>query len=261
MSTYAFVIPHYASNLKHQKLLERCVESIRKTHSPTTPIYIIDSHSPLPIRSLDIIIDSHIWIHKNPYPNAGEIGALYWFARNAVAEVGILLHDSMCCVDSLEPYVQKMQRECVNIQFLWHFSSAFHYHHTHILQCFQHMDPTPLTVQKRMAKLSTGGVDWHGCFGSSLIVSQPRLKWYAETLHVFKPLPFMNEKCYREAYERILGILFFSHEQQLMSVCGNIYNHVFKPDEKVQDMSFEELRSTVANRGYQGPVVKIWVGR
>lgn len=266
MPMFSFVISHYAATPKHNDILAGCIESIRKTHSSDTPIHIIDSKSPCKIVLMNILQDPYVFFHKNPFPSAGEVGALYWYATHPVSKYAAVIHDSMRCFQDMSKFVTKMQKSQMSVSFLWFFLGAHQYHIKHIEKCFRTMSNDEELLASRMALLRKGtrNIDWVGCFGNSILVSQERLAWYSNTLHIFTPLPIMNEKPYREAYERILGIIFAQNEKNLMIINGNIFRQPYAADIEahLEDLTYEELKNKIEKEhDHIQPMFKFWVGR
>lgn len=267
---YSFVIPHFAQTPKHVAILESCIYFIRRTQpSHDVPIYIIrNTNSTQAITSLDILTDPYIQIHDNPYPDAGEIGALYWVYSNKdkiVTDHVILFHDSMRCIRDMSSLVNTMRRERIDVSFLWFFTRGFAYYYNELKQCFDMMDPTKTIQRLQKFVCTSAGWEWVGCFGSSIIISVERLTFYADHVNLFAPIAIVKSKPYREAYERILGLIFHEHESRFIVANGDIFEQPFMADTEsgLENLSFEDL--IVKLNDYicttKPYAIKIFVGR
>jgi hypothetical protein len=264
---FSIVIPHFAQSRKHIEILNVCVYFIRKTQPVNTPIHIVrNPNSRHDITSLDILTDPDIKIHVNPYPDAGEIGTLYWMSDNKGAiqtEYAILLHDSMRCIKSLENHIVHMKSNGVHVSHLWSFHKGFSYHLNEIRQCFDLIDANKANERTmQMMKFPKG---WAGCFGCSMIISIERLCFYAKHAHLFAPIEIMKVKPYREAYERILGLMFNEFEPRILDVNGDIFTQPFMgvTNTGMEYVSYEELMKRFNGyiRDKDPSIIKIFVGR
>lgn len=249
---FSFVVSHYATTDAHNDMLRLCIESIRNTHDIETPIHVIDSLSPIAYTDND----PFVYIHTNPFPEAGEVGALYWFSQNNVSRHAAVIHDSMRILHDISKYGTFVHHPIP----MWHFEYAFQYHETQIIECIELIDPSdPIRSQRIDQFKNKAGITWTGCFGSSMLISHDRLNWYANTLDIFRPISIVRDKAYRQAYERILGLLLHENEDMPLrtSLCGHITQH----SDQIETLSFVTLYNTLKACHYDYPAIKMWVGR
>lgn len=259
------MVSHYATDVKHQVALEHCLLSIREKYGSNVKIYIVDDHSPLQPTSLQVIAsDPCIQIHKNPHPQSGEFGAMYWYWTSktfAPEPYAFIIHDSMMCRETL-PVIQLIGDESKPEQaawMLWHFDSAFGYHLTEVFELFSKMSKSEEELRNYYVIYSKYNRDWVGCFGMASFVARQNLQTLQDTFSLFTPISHVCTRSYRQAMERVYGLTFCQMFGK-KTLCGSIFKHPAVDSPEWATISYEKKKSFRQDQ-YCAPFLKTWFGR
>lgn len=260
----AFVIAHCATEPKHCVALEHCIRSLVECYfcddDASYEIHILDDQSTLPLANRIIAIQKlypHVpfYVHSNPLPGSGEVGALKWYYDNTISDVAVFMHDSMMALTPID-----LTTPSEHVRMLWYFDR---YH-------FMHFDATSYLLKNLkctnafhlMQMFTTQqNVTWNGCFGMGCVTNRAALHTLQQTYGLMDLIPHVRTREQRQGFERIFGLLIcMQHEKAWThSLCGNIFDHPNVWSNEWANMSYENKKAWAPV--YKAPFLKTWFGR
>lgn len=246
-NSLCFFVTRCIRNETHSKYWRECVLCIRRFYS--NPIFIIDDDSSFP--NIDIENDEkefeNVKIIRSEFKGAGEILPYYYAWKIRPAQNIVILHDSMFLQDKIPIINLKMQ-------FFWHFDEYL-YNGYNLLELIKLL---PIHFQDKIKNVYNNPKLWTGCFGVAGIATMDFIDLLFEKYELQKILSFVQSRDKRETLERLIAIIAYIEEPNLIqnpSIFGNIKNHVL-----AWGLNYDLYKK--GSKQFQFlKLIKIWSGR
>lgn len=232
--TFGFIILRHVNNEITNEYWMHSYDCIRKFY-PTNNIIIIDDNSDyLFITNKKMC---NVTIINNEFPKRGELMPYYYYLKNKLFDVAIIIHDSMFINKHINFF-----DDFTNYKFLWDFEHNWD----------QIEDETIMIEQFKNDELMKFYRDknlWKGCFGGTMIISHDFLCQINEKYDLSKLINYVNTRYNRCSFERVIACLM-QIEYPRSVLFGNIHNYckwgiTFKNKNKHKNL----------------PIIKVWTGR
>jgi FkbM family methyltransferase len=231
--TIGFIILRHVNNIESNEYWQLSYDSIRQFY-PENLIMIIDDNS-----NYNYITEKELYktqIIKSEYPQRGEILPYYYYLKNKLFDIAVIIHDSVFINKYIDFNVDKYK-------ILWDFE-----HHwdqisdeTRIMKLFN--DKVLLSFYENKSL-------WKGCFGGMIVITHDFLSFVNNKYNLTNILlDVILNKYNRCSLERILGCIL-NKEQNIDTFFGNIHNYC----------KFGILFSEKEQYNHL-PIIKTWSGR
>ena len=239
--TFGFIILRHVNNSITNTYWIRCYNHIRKYY-PDNTILIIDDNSDQAIvkESAKELYKTHII--NSEYPQRGELLPYYYYLKNKLFDIAIIIHDSVFInkqIDINDILVVDKYR------FIWDFEH--HWDQTddelRIISVFDDEELTAFYNNKQL---------WKGCFGSMSIITHDYLNHINSKYDISKLLDIILNRYNRCSFERVIACMLQSQSPSTPppSLYGDI--HIYAPHQvKITDLA--KYRHI--------PIIKVWTGR
>lgn len=258
-----FIILRNVNNAKTNEYWVLCYNCIRKYY-PENHILIIDDDSNKEyLENKDLYKTTVI---NTEYPRRGELLPYYYYLRNRLFDVAVIIHDSVFINKYIDFSIDKYK-------FIWTFQHDWDQveDETDMINVFNDKDLLDFYHNKKL---------WEGCFGAMSIISYE----YLETVHKKYNIDLLLDKVVtrynRCSFERVIGVLL-QFELHLCTFKTPLSGVVMN-GEGVADCAFE-MRNGVKQQPLLGniheyciwksirfnnkdkynhlPIIKVWTGR
>ena len=245
-----FIITRCVRKEEHNRLFKECYKCIRNHYD--NPIYIIDDNSDQKV--LEDYPMSGVEIIQSEFPGAGEILPYYYMYHRKLGKKAIILQDSMFIQRKLEISDVK------DYKFLWYFNS-----HNSIWEVAEKLRAVIMSIETWSQTLYEGIYDtmmeyeWHGCFGSCMIITLDFLHELQEKTRIFDLLGEIKARSDRCMLERLLGIYthyIINKDGKDISLLGNISRHCY-----AWGLTYDKYVSDYAVLMKEHAIIKVWNGR
>ena len=201
---------------------------------PENLIIIIDDNS-----NHDYITEKELYkthIIKSEYPQRGELLPYYYYLKNNLFDIAVIIHDSVFINKYIDFNINKYK-------FMWNFEHRWDQieYETQIIKLFNDTDLLSFYENKLL---------WKGCFGGMTVITYDFLSFINKKYDLINIL--LNEitnRLHRYSFERILGCIL-NKEQNIETFFGKIYDYC----------KWGILFSEKEQYNYL-PIIKIWSGR
>lgn len=228
-----FIILRHVNNPKTNEYWVLCYNCIRKYY-PENHILIIDDDS-----NKEYLENKDLYkttIINTEYPKRGELLPYYYYLRNRLFDVAVIIHDSVFINKYIDFSIDKYK-------FIW----TFHHNwdqiedETNMINVFNDKDLLDFYHNKKL---------WEGCFGAMTVISYE----YLEIVHKKYNLDLLLDKVVtrynRCSFERVIGVLLqFGLKQQ--PLLGNIHEYCI----------WKSIRFNNKDKYNHLPIIKVWTGR
>jgi hypothetical protein len=231
--TFGFIILRHVNNPKTNEYWVLCYNCIRKYY-PENHILIIDDDSNKEYLENKVLYKTTVI--NTEYPKRGELLPYYYYLRNKLFDVAVIIHDSVFINKYIDFSIDKYK-------FIWTFQHDWDQieDETDMINVFNDKDLLDFYHNKKL---------WEGCFGAMTIISYE----YLETVHKKYNIDLLLDKVVtrynRCSFERIIGVLlqFELKEEPLL---GNIHQYCI----------WKSIRFNNKDKYNDLPIIKVWTGR
>jgi hypothetical protein len=230
--TIGFIILRHVSSSYNNYYWKYCYECIRKFH-PENHILIIDDNS-----NKEFLTEINLYkttIINSEYPKRGELLPYYYYLRNKLFDIAVILHDSV--------FINKYIDFSVDTyKILWNFE---HYwdqidDEKKMINQFNDTTLSEFYNNKRL---------WKGCFGGMSIITHEYLISINNKYPIEKLLDYVLTRYNRCSFERVIAVLL-QVNGVTPSLLGNIHAYCNF------GMTLEDI-----DKYRHLPLIKIWSGR
>jgi hypothetical protein len=238
--TIGFIMLRHVNDALTNQYWIHCYTCIRKFYTENEIIIIDDNSnttfiSPIPLYKTTII--------QSEYPQRGELLPYYYFLRNKLFDIAVIIHDSV--------FIQKYMDFNVNTyKLMWDFKHDWDKieEETPIISAFRDDKLTAFHKNKHL---------WKGCFGGMSIVSYDYLASVNAVYNFDILLPLIKTRPDRCTFERIIAVLLQINSQQ-PSFLGNIHAYCNSAGIHWGGITFKDKDRP----NYKHlPLLKVWTGR
>ena len=228
-----FIVLRHVNNELTNKYWIYSYECIRKYY-PENEILIIDDDSDYNfITSINLYKTTVI---KSEYPKRGELLPYYYYLKNKLFDIAVIIHDSVFINKYIDFNVEKYK-------FIWEFGSDVAKQPKDEEVMLKIFDNSELLEFYRNKSL------WNGCFGGMSIVKYEFLECVNSKYNISKLIPFVKSRYNRCSFERVIACLF-QKESKGESLLGNIFDYCDWDINFNDKDNFNHL-----------PLLKVWTGR
>jgi hypothetical protein len=232
MKTIGFIMLRHVNNELTNKYWIHCYDCIRKYY-PENIILIIDDDSNYEFITIKQLYKTNII--KNIYPKRGELMPYYYYLRNKLFDIAVIIHDSV--------FINKYIDFSVDTyKFIWDFEHNWDQieDETVMINLFNDENLLNFYNNKNL---------WKGCFGAMTIISFEHLKYINEKYDISKLINYVLTRYNRSSFERVLACLL-QINTKTESLLGDIH-------------SYCEVGLTFDNKDCCNalPLIKVWTGR
>lgn len=232
MTELGFIILRHVNNELTNKYWINSVKSIRQ-HYPENKILIIDDNS-----DYNFITDEKLYkttIINSEYPKRGELLPYYYYLRNKLFDVAVIIHDSVFINTYIDINVDKYK-------ILWDFE---HYwdqieDETRMIDIFNDLELKKFYENKNL---------WNGCFGGMSIITYDYLTYINNKYDISKLLECVLNRYNRCSFERVISCLL-QKEETKEALLGNIHKYCDWGISFNEKDNYKHL-----------PLTKCWTGR
>jgi hypothetical protein len=228
-----FIMLRHVNSEKTNMYWIKSYESIRRFY-PENKIMIVDDNSnyeyvsDIPLHNTTIV--------NSEYKGRGELLPYYYYLRNRLFDVAVIIHDSVfinspICLD-VDTY-----------KYIWDFNHTWDQvrDETEMIQAFNDPQLMSFYENKRM---------WNGCFGGMSIVTYEYLFMVNRKYNLDKLLSKVVSRYNRCSFERVIACLLAIQSPGEPPLLGNIHTYC------KYLMPFEQ-----AIKCMNLPIIKCWTGR
>jgi len=233
MSSLGFIILRHVTNRRTGNYWKYSYNCIRKFY-PFNNIVIIDDNSNY--EYINVEDESRLvntFILKSSFPGRGELLPYYYFLRNKLFDVAVILHDSA--------FINRfIDFKCDTYKLLWKFDHTWNVpeNELRLLSVFNNKDIIDFYHSKDL---------WNGCFGVMTVVNFKFLEMINSKYDLSKLLNLVKTRDDRMALERVIACIF-QKESPMECMFGNIKDYCQWGGTDVE--TYSHL-----------PIIKVWTGR
>jgi len=197
---------------------------------------------------------SGVEIIQSEFPGAGEILPYYYMYHRKLGKKAIILQDSMFIQRKLDISDVK------DYKFLWQFGSKIC-----LLNVAEKLQAFIMSTERRSQTIYGEIYDtlmeykWHGCFGTSMIISLDFLNELQEKTGILDLLGEIKRREDRYILERLVGIYthcIINKDVKDVSLLGSIFHQSYK-----FGLTYDEYLSDYAVLTKEHAIIKVWNGR
>jgi hypothetical protein len=229
-----FIILRYVTNEKINLYWIKCYDSIRKYY-PHNPILIIDDNS-----DYKYITSKNLYnttVIKSEYPRRGELLPYYYYLKNKLFDIAVIIHDSVFINKYIDFSVD-------NFKIIWDFSHNWD-------QPDDELKMIKLFNDQQLINFYNNKTLWRGCFGGMSIIKHSYLSHINDKYNISLLLDVVLNRYNRMSFERIIAVLLQINSKSKNTILlGDITKYCkwgldFKNKEKNNNL----------------PIIKVWTGR
>jgi hypothetical protein len=253
-----FIITRHVTSEKTNQLWQENVRCIRRWY-PKDPILIIDDHSNPDFLSTAPLQENIITVSSDLSPGCGEMLAYYYFYKMKLADIAIILHDSLWIQQAIPSLDDIRKDPFFKIRYLIHFEIGHHDLHQETVLLSTLQNPSRIIHHYHKLPLTK-----YGCQGMQSIISHSFLTEMQEKHCVFNVLPHIISRYHRMSMERVFAaICNYMCPEFFDSNCVSVYGDFFR--EYVDKYEYTEYDIFLQNREKmveeKRPFIKIFSGR
>lgn len=229
-----FIILRYVTNQKTNLYWIECYNCIRKYY-PQNPILIIDDNSESEyITSKDLY---NTTIINSEYPRRGELLPYYYYLKNKLFDIAVIIHDSV--------FINKYIDFNVNTyKMIWDF-----YHRND--QPEDEIRMIKLFNDQELIDFYNDKTLWRGCFGGMSIIRHTYLESINSKYNMDCLLDVILNRYNRMSFERVIAVLLQKNSNSKdIVLLGDIGTYC------KWGLTFEKK-----NINNHLPIIKVWTGR
>jgi hypothetical protein len=232
MSSIGFIILRHVNNKLTNQYWIHCYDSIRKYY-PENWILIIDDNSNYQHITNHAVHNTTIIQSK--YPGRGELLPYYYYLKNKLFDIAVILHDSVFVNAYIDFRIDKYA-------IIWEFEHKWDQipDETRLIQVFD--DAELLTFYKNKTL-------WKGCFGGMVIIRHDFLQEINNKYEISKLLDNVLTRHNRRSFERVIACLLQTTYPKT-TLYGTIQSYMKWGLQFHQKETFAHL-----------PLIKVWTGR
>ena len=190
MGTLGFIVLRHVNSPQTNSYWIRCYNSIRQFY-PDAEILIIDDNS-----NSTFITNEELYkttVINSEFPKRGELLPYYYYLKNKLFEVAVIIHDSVFIQQKIDLDVDKYK-------LLWTFDNTCEQleDQTKMMQLFNDPELTEFFNNKE---------SWRGCFGGMSIITHDYLTHINNKYDLSKLLDCITSRYNRCTFERVLACL------------------------------------------------------
>ena len=240
-SNIGFIILRHVNSESNNNYWIHCYNCIRKFY-PENNILIIDDNSNYEYIKNEILYKTIII--QSEFPQRGEILPYYYYLNYKIADIAIILHDSVFINEYIDFNIDFDIKFIDNYKykFIWYFHHGSDQINDELSMIKLFNDPELLDFynNKRL---------WKGCFGAMTIISHDYLTFINEKYDISRLLDKILNRYNRCSFERVFACLL-QKNHKMDSLFGNIHWYckwgiTFDQKDKYNDL----------------PLIKVWSGR
>jgi len=229
-----FIILRYVINEKTNLYWQYCYDCIRKFY-PKNPILIIDDNSDYKyITSKDLYNTTVI---KSEYPRRGELLPYYYYLKNKLFDIAVIIHDSVFINKNIDFRV-------VDYKIIWDFSH----------NCDQPDDELKIIKlfnDQKLINFYKNKNLWRGCFGGMSIIKHSYLSNINNKYNISLLLDVILNRYNRMSFERVIAVLLQKNSNSKNIV---LLGDITKYCKWGLDFENKEKNNNL-------PIIKVWTGR
>jgi hypothetical protein len=232
INDYGFIILRNVINEKTNQYWNLCYDSIRKFY-PDNNILIIDDNS-----DYKYINDRELFkvkIINSEYPRRGELLPYYYYLKNKLFDIAIILHDSVFINQYIDFKVN-------NYKMIWEFGHNWDQEEDEIdmIKIFNDNELIDFYKNKNL---------WTGCFGSMSIITYEYLTLINNKYDISLLLDKILNRYNRCSFERVIAVLLQKNYSKT-TLLGDISKYCR------YGVDFDKIDYLK-----KLPIIKIWTGR
>lgn len=233
IKTLGFIMLRHVNSQETNKYWIDSYTSIRKYY-PENDILIIDDNSNNKYITPTILYKTTI-IHSE-YHKRGELLPYYYYLRNKLFDIAVIIHDSVFINKYIDFNVD-------TYKMLWDFEHNWDQLEDEkiMINSFNDKELTDFYNNKKL---------WKGCFGGMSVITHDYLVSINNKYNLDNLLELIKCRYNRCSFERVIAVLLSINNNQL-SVFGDIHKYCHRGKIKYnQKKIYNHL-----------PVIKVWTGR
>ena len=236
IKTFGFIILRHVNDYKTNLYWQKCYDRIRYFY-PENSIIIIDDNS-----NKKFVTEKNLYkttIINSEYHGRGELLPYYYYLKNRLFDVAVILHDSTFIQKYIDIKVDKYK-------FLWNFNHNYDQidDETKMLKLFNNKEILNFYENKHL---------WKGCFGGMAIIDYEYLSFVNNNYNISNLLSCVLTRYNRCSFERVIACLlqmFYKEKTLLCNIkkyCnwGITFEQIYKNPTKYKNL----------------PILKVWTGR
>jgi hypothetical protein len=237
-----FIILRHVNNSITNNYWIHSYDCIRKLY-PENNILIIDDNS-----NYEFITNKDLYktnIINSEFPKRGELLPYYYYLKNKLFDIAVILHDSVFINEYIDFNVD-------TYKIIWNFTTCQNENIqdvTNLLKLFD--DDNLLNFYYRYDL-------WRGCFGGMSIITHNYLSEFNSKYDLSKLLEGITTRYNRCSFEIVLGCLLYKYGSNNKNnvLLGDIDNYL-----KSYNIKWAETEWNNKDNYNHLPLLKIWTGR
>jgi hypothetical protein len=234
-----FIILRHVNNEKTNEYWNFCYDCIRKNY-PENSILIIDDNS-----NYKYIIQRELYkttIINTEYPGRGELLPYYYYFKNKLFDIAVIIHDSVFINEYIDFNVEKYK-------IIWGFKNN---------KGDQINDETQmlnLFNDKELMQFYENKEKWHGCFGGMSIITHDYLTFVNDKYDLSLLLDKVLTRYNRCSFERVIAVLLQKNYKEV-PLLGDIHKYCkwgITFEDKYNKNNYKKKKHL--------PIIKVWTGR
>jgi hypothetical protein len=234
MKTIGFIILRHVNNKVSNCYWIKSYDYIRKYYKENE-IIIIDDNS-----NYEFITEKDLYkttIIQSEYPGRGELLPYYYYLKNKLFDIAVIIHDSAFINRYIDFQVDTYKK-------IWHFDDHDYddvKDETYIIEQFN---------DDELLKLYQDKKSWTGCFGGMSVIRHEFLHYVNSKYDIGKLLDIIKNRTDRMSFERVIAVLLEKCSPNVPSFYGCIHKYCTWG-----------LRINHYGRLTHLPIIKVWSGR
>lgn len=232
MSSIGFIILRHVNNKLTNKYWIHCYNSIRKYY-PENCILIIDDNSNYQHVTNHVVYNTTII--QSDFPGRGELLPYYYYVKNKLFDIAVILHDSVFVNAHIDFSVDKYK-------IIWEFEHIWDQivDETKIINVFNDAELVNFYENKSL---------WKGCFGGMVVIRHEFLEEINNKYEISKLLTHILNRHNRRSFERVIACLLQKMHPKT-TIYGTIQSYMKWGTRFHEKETCNHL-----------PLIKVWTGR
>jgi hypothetical protein len=242
-----FIILRHVNSEKTNNYWITCYDKIRQFY-PKNKILLIDDNSNYDyVSKYKESILTNTTIINSEFKGRGEILPYYYYFRNRLFDIAVVIHDSV--------FIQKRVEFGTENRFIWDFEHSWdHQDQTRLINLLKN--------NEKITHLHNDKSSWKGCFGAMTVIKHDFLLRLEDQYNFTNLINHITCRYDRMSWERVFAVLFALENTDKPSIFGNIHTFGNVDNVKLFGLTYNQyINEEYLTYTHHLPLLKIFSSR